>query len=100
MEDRSSSPVKACLIAPSFSSSPSEQNASRLTTKVSSSTSASSSSSSNGNGNAAIDNVVKKAYKKIKREREVKRSKLVSDVLRESRDNVVHEILFTIFSGV
>ena len=47
MEDRSSSPVKACLIAPSFSSSPSEQNASRLTTKVSSSTSASSSSSIN-----------------------------------------------------
>ena len=93
MEDRSSSPVKACLIAPSFSSSPSEQNASRLTTKVSSSTSASSSSSSNGN-NAAIDNVVKKAYKKIKREREVRRSKLVSDVLCESRDKVVHEILF------
>jgi len=40
-----------------------------------------------------IDNRVKLAYKQIKREREVIRKKLVSKVLKQSRDDVIQEIL-------
>jgi len=41
-----------------------------------------------------IDNIVKLAYKQIKREREVIRKKLVSTVLKQSRDDVIiNEIL-------
>jgi len=41
-----------------------------------------------------IDNIVKLAYKQVKREREVIRKKLVSTVLKQSRDDVIiNEIL-------
>lgn len=40
-----------------------------------------------------IDNIVKLAYKQVKREREVIRKKLVTSVLKHSRDGVIHTIL-------
>ena len=43
-----------------------------------------------GSNNNEIDIAVKKAYTKVKRDREAKRSQLVSDTLIECRDKVVH----------
>ena len=43
-----------------------------------------------GSNNNEIDIAVKKAYTKVKRDREAKRSQLVSDALIECRDKVVH----------
>mmetsp|Transcript_8388 Transcript_8388/g.18797 ORF Transcript_8388/g.18797 Transcript_8388/m.18797 type:complete len:851 (+) Transcript_8388:112-2664(+) len=82
------SPLKACLIAPTFKIG----KVAAITT-ASRSTDATNTNSKSSTHYSSIDNAVRKAYKKVRHERDLKRKKLVSSVLRESRDGVINEIV-------
>jgi len=95
---KNESPVKACLIAPTFNANNASSSSPAHKEKASGKTSRSAAKAATNNrkstgAHSSIDDAVRKVYNKVTKKRDLKRKKLVSSVLRESRDEVIYEIL-------